>query len=645
MNLSSRPARSVGESGLPKQPGPPAACCSERADDFPAAAFPPVERHGAIGDRRTGALVAADGTIDWFCAADFDGPPLFGALLDPAVGGFCTFGPRHGGFGRQRYLTGTTLLRTAWTGASGKEALELVDTMAWPADRRTAGQRRRRVILRRLRATQRIEARFELCPRWNFGPPHRVRAAAGGAVFAVGDGTLRFWASFETRIEAQAASALLVLEPGAEHWVALGWNGLPSPWSATRARRTFAAAQSYWLRWSDGLKLGRPSGRDPALRRAALTVQLLSHAGHDCAVAALTSSLPEREGGDRNYDYRFAWVRDASLSLALLARMGKIGEVEHYLKWLCSVGSSTAAPLQVCYRLDGGCALPEEEIGGVFGYAGSRPVRRGNRAAKQRQPGSLGFFADCTRIYFDEGGRWRDPFWRLLRRVATFAAAHWREPDSGIWELPEEADFVASRVMSWVTLERSAHIAERTGHAAEARRWREVAAEIHAEVMDRGWCERKNSFRQRYGSDALDAAALLIPLMEFLPPDHPRVAGTVDALERELTVDGLLHRFDPSVTPGCHGPSATGAFEGAFLPCVFWHAHALARMGRREQAGAILARCEAIAGELGLFAEEADAREGTFRGNTPLLFSHVEYARAIGALNQGRASPAGRKHP
>ena len=366
-----------------------------------------------------------------------------------------------------------------------------------------------------------------------------------------------------------------------------------------------------------------------------LTVQLLSNAQHDSAVAALTTSLPERLGGDRNYDYRYAWVRDASLSLALLARMGQTGEVRHYLDWLCSLHSTTKAPLQVCYRLDGNPHLEQEEIDGARGYADSQPVVRGNRAAKQMQLGSLGFFADCARIYFDHGGEWREEFWQLLKRAADFTREHWQEEDSGVWELPQEAHYVASRVMSWVVLERAVEIAEKTGHADETDDWRATAAKIHAEVMDKGWCEKKNSFRQRYGSDALDAAALLIPLMEFLPIEHPRVIGTLAAIERELVVNGLVHRFDPSETMG-GDQLPIGKFEGAFLPCVFWHAHTLAKAGRCDEAAAILEKCEAISGETGLFAEEIDAANETFLGNTPLLFAHVEYARAVVELDKAR---------
>ena len=603
-------------------------------------AFPAIEKHGVVGDRRTGALVAACGSIDWFCTPEFDGPPVFGALLDPERGGFCRFGPHEIVQGSQRYLPGTAALVTTWANGEDAAAVELTDVMAWPETERPDDVREQRVIIRRLRVTRNATVRFELCPKHGFAvSPEAATPMQGGGVFTFSAGTLGLWASFEVNVEPQRVCALLHMEANEEHWAVVGWNTPPEKWSVTRAAATFTDAINYWSGWSAGLKLGAADERATLLQRSALTVQLLSHAEHDSAVAALTTSLPERLGGDKNYDYRYAWVRDASLSLALLARAGKTGEVQRYLRWLCGVVSTTASPLQVCYRLDGDPHLDQAELEGVRGYADSRPVLVGNRAAKQMQLGSLGFFADCARIYVDGGGEWQEEFWLLLKRAADFTSAHWQEKDCGVWELPQKAHYVASRVMSWVVLERAAHIANKTGHAAETDHWRETAAAIHAEVLEKGWCSLKNSFRQRYGSDALDAAALLIPLMNFLPADHPKVIGTLAAIERELVVDGLVHRFDPTDTMGGR-QLPIGEFEGAFLPCVFWHAHALAKAGRCEQAETILAKCEAVAGEPGLFAEEIDARKNTFLGNTPLLFSHAEYVRAVTALHEARDTAA-----
>jgi GH15 family glucan-1,4-alpha-glucosidase len=596
-------------------------------------AFPPIARHGVIGDRRTGALVAADGTVNWFCAPEFDGEPVLGALLDSAKGGFCRLGPHPASLGDQKYLSGTAVLVTTWP----EKEIEIADVMAAPGEERPEVLRGQRLILRRLRARRDVTICFELAPRRNFAASSEEPVPGeGGAVFPFADGGLGYWASFPARLEQAGAVAVFSMAAGEEHWLALGWNLKPEGWAAPRAIRLFEEAEKYWRDWSAGLDLKDGFSRRATLERSALTVQLLSHAHRDSAVAALTTSLPERIGGDRNYDYRYAWVRDASLSLALLARLGKAAEVQHYLHWLCGLDSATKAPLQVCYRLDGEPHIEQENVQGVTGYRNSQPVRRGNRAAKQMQLGSMGFFADCARLYLDHGGEWKEEFWKLLKSAADFTCKHWPEEDSGVWELPQQAHYVASRVMSWVVLDRATYIAGKTGRARETDHWRAVAATIHAEVMEKGWCEEKSSFRQRYGSDALDAAALLIPLMDFLPPDHPRVAGTLAAIERELVIDGLAHRFNPRETLG-GDQLPIGQFEGAFLPCVFWHARALAKAGRCDEAEGILLKCEGVAGDLGIFAEEIDARHETFLGNTPLLFSHVEYGRAVLELNKARA--------
>ena len=598
--------------------------------------FPPIARHGVIGDRRTGALVAADGTIDWLCAPDFDDTPVFGALLDPARGGFCRFGPREVALGQQRYAEGTATLLTSWVNPGGKNGVELADVMAWPGHERSQEQRGQRLVIRWLRASADTEVRWELRPRRDCREdPRAVHLAEQGGRFVFHDGALGWWSSFATETDAHSASRTFHLRAGEEAWAVLGWNLSPEEWSISRAASILVDAETHWREWSDTLKVEHAGERDQALRRCALTVQLLSHVDHSSAVAALTTSLPERLGGDRNYDYRYAWVRDASLSLSLLARLGKTHEVGCYLDWLTSLVSTTDAPLQVCYRLDGNPHLEQDEVDGVRGYRDSLPVFKGNHAATQRQLGSMGFFVDCVRLYLDQGGEWRESFWHLLKRVADYTCDHWQEKGNGVWELAEVAHYVSGRVMSWVILERAVYIAQKTGHATETDHWREIAAVIHADVMDQGWCSLKNSFRQKYGSDALDASVLLIPLMGFLPPEHPRVVGTLAAIRRELVVDGLVHRFDPTDTLGGQ-QLPIGEFEGAFLPCVFWYAHALAKAGRCDEAEAILRQCESVAGEVGVFAEEICAREHTFLGNTPLLFSQVEYARAVMELNAAR---------
>ncbi|MDP8922203.1 MAG: glycoside hydrolase family 15 protein [Chloroflexota bacterium] len=596
-------------------------------------AYPPIERHGVIGDRRTAALVAADGTLDWLCMADYDGAALFGALLDETRGGFWRAGPVAATLGRQRYLDDSATLVTHW--ADDKGELELTDAMAWPGGERGPGREDQRVVLRRVRCTRGgVRCAIVVRPRDDFGAPGPLTPTRDGFRVAVGRQLVEIWSDRAGTLDEDGFRSTFRLGEGEAAWVVLTLGEAPARWTPARAERVLAESTRYWHDWVGNLAYTGP--RRDRVRRSALAVHLLSHAPTGSLVAAPTTSLPERIGGDRNYDYRFAWIRDASLSLASLSLVGDTEAARAYMDWLVGLGSATEAPLQVVYRIDGGTDLAQHERTDLSGYRGSLPVRSGNHAYTQRQLDAFGYLADCAYIYHRQGGRWRPEYWELVRRIADYAAAHWREPDSGIWELGTEQHYVSSKVMSWVTLERATKLAESLGHTEDTDRWQSTVAAIHAEVMDRGWSERLGAFRQRYEADSLDASALLIPVMGFLPADHPRVTATVARIVDELTINGFVHRFDPRHTPGGQDlPLAE--FEGAFLPCTFWLATAHAKAGRPDLAEEILGRAEAIAGELGLFAEEVDPRTRTFLGNMPLLFSQVEYVRAV--LETAKAKP------
>jgi alpha,alpha-trehalase len=319
-------------------------------------------------------------------------------------------------------------------------------------------------------------------------------------------------------------------------------------------------------------------------------------------------------------------VRDAALSVAILSRLGEATASQRYVDCLTSYRSSTDSPLQVVYGIDGTLDLPEQKRWDIAGYAASRPVRIGNRACSQRQLDSLGFFNDCALTYLDNGGEWNPGHWDMVRRAADYTVANWRRPDSGIWEKVEERHFVSSKVMSWVAIDRAIRIAERIGEVP-TEGWRSALPVIHAEVMERGWSERRRAFRQAYDGENLDASALLIPIMGFLPVGHPRVAATVDRIIADLTIDGFVHRYLPDADE-----LPLGEYEGAFLPCTFWLATVLAIAERNDEARAILAGAESIAGELGLFAEEVDVANRSYLGNMPLLFAHAEYVRAVMAI-------------
>jgi GH15 family glucan-1,4-alpha-glucosidase len=328
-------------------------------------------------------------------------------------------------------------------------------------------------------------------------------------------------------------------------------------------------------------------------------------------------------------------VRDASLSLAALALLGDTDTATHYLDWLVSLRSLTDMPLQVVYDLGGGLDLTEHERRDITGYRGSLPVREGNRAYQQYQRGALGYLVDCVALHLRAGGVWHEPYWDLVRRSVDYIAATWQMPDSGIWELPVEAHYVSTKVLDWVALDRGLEIAHRTHHKAEMDSWSRAREEVRTAILQHGWSERLGAFRQHYAGEGLDASVLLMPVMGFLPSTHPCVLSTVRRIEEALMIDGCVYRFQPGKTPGCED-IPVGEFEGAFLPCTFWLATTYAMQGRIRDADDLLKNVERLAGSLGLFAEEVDARSGHFLGNTPLLFSHMEYVRAIVALAQAQ---------
>ena len=592
--------------------------------------YTPIEQHALIGDRRTAALVAADGTIDWFCLPRYDGQPVFGALLDAERGGHWRLGPLDESTGQQKYLQNTTAVITTWR--QGRGQLELTDVMAWPLYPRANGRSGRRIILRRLRAVRHgCDCVLDVQPRYGFEVPIRITREGDHAVCDLNDLSFVLWSSVLMDMSATGLHAEFHLQAGEEAWMVLDSGRERNGWSARQATRAFEETISYWRSWS--AELSFTGERSAAVSRSAMTVHLLGYAPAGSMVAAPTTSLPERIGGDRNYDYRFAWVRDASLSMAILALLRDTRDARKYMEWLSGLDSATDSPLQIVYRIDGDTDVTQIERRDIAGYRDSLPVRIGNHAATQRQLDSLGYLADCAFIYLNHGGAWCERYWDVIRHAADYTQRYWQEPDRGIWELDADEQYVSSKVMSWVTLERAVKIAKHTERTESTLEWESTMEAIHADVMDRGWSEAGQFFRQRYGSEAIDASALLIPVMGFLPADHPRVTTTVRAIEERLTINNLVHRFVAAETPGL-SDLPVGEFEGAFLPCTFWLATIYAMQGDLTRAETLLATVEAVAGDLGLFAEEISARDNTFLGNTPLLFSQVEYVRAILEINK-----------
>lgn len=604
---------------------------------IPFIPYPSINAHGVIGDRRTAALTASDGTIDWMCLPDYDGKSVFGALLDATCGGYWRLGPQLPASGRQTYIVHSAAVATSWADDSGE--LELTDVMLWPQENRRDSDDGRRVVARRLRCTHgAVHCRMDLRPRLDCATAAQTTAVDGGVQLQLGEHRLQLWTSCAVQMHEDGVEADFSLDHGEEMWAVLSWEEQPNQWSIEALREAFEQTQDYWHTWQQRLTYAGP--RSQRIEHSALIVHLLGYAPTGALVAAPTTSLPERIGGEHNYDYRYTWVRDASLSVAGLSLLGDKQTATRYLSWLASLKSNAETPLQVVYHINGSPQLEQHDRNDIQGYRGSLPVRIGNRAYNQTQLGSLGYLADCTLIHIEEGGEWQQEYWHMLLRIANFTAAHWRESDSGIWELPQHAQYTSSKVMSWVVLDRSVKLAARTGQHDEAiATWQRERDAIHADVMEHGWSERIHSFVQRYDAEALDGSLLLISVMGFLQPDHPRVCQTIERVVESLSINGLLYRFEPLDSPVEHA-QPMGAFEGSFLPCTFWLATAYALAGQTDQADEVLTRAEALTQPIGLFAEEADARNGEFLGNYPLLFSQVEYIRAVLALRTARRWPS-----
>lgn len=582
--------------------------------------YPPLARLGVVGDRRTVAVISADGTVCWLCLPNYDGLPIFGSVLDAVRGGYWRLGPERAVGGSQCYLRDSNVLVTTWH--DGDDEIELTDAMLWPDGRRPPHCEGKRVLLRRLRC-RRGSARcsMRLIPADDFTPRFATSPVPGGLELRVADFALGLWASRPVETADNSVGANFSLAAGDEFWAVLGLGEAPGAWNPEVAKAALQATLSYWQEWSGRYAYSGP--RRDLVTRSALAIELLSYAPTGALAAAPTTSLPERVGGDRNYDYRYAWIRDASIAIATLSVIGDVESAERYLSWLSGLGSSTDMPLQVLYRVDGRTDLKQRSRNDLSGYRGSRPVRFGNSAYRQRQIDCFGYLADCAVIYLDKGGRWAPEYWRLLRRLADYTVRNWHKPGNGLWERHQRRHFVSSKVMSWVTLKRALEFADRTGDDGNLPQWRATMTVIHADVMQRGWSSDLQSFRQHYHADTLDASTLLIPLMGFLEPTHPRVVATVRRIEENLMLGGLVHRFRPD-----NSELPMGRFEGAFLPCCFWLAAVYALMERQADAEAMLRRVEKLSGGAGLFSEEADSSSGEVLGNVPMIFSHAEYARA-----------------
>ena len=582
-----------------------------------------IGEHGVIGDLQTCALVASDGTLDYLCWPNLDSATVFAALLDPAVGGEFSLAPDLADARRtQSYLPDTNVLATRWTNDIG--SAEVVDFMLHPQAR--VGLRHR--LVRRVRVT-RGEVVFNACcrPRFDYARRRPQASAAGtGVVLDAGEaGGFVLHSSAPLTVEEDGgASAVFSLVAGEEAWFALGELGAPAPSGAQIAESLDLTVQA-WRRWADRSTY-RGRWRE-AVGRSALALKLLTSAEHGSIAAAATFGLPEATGAGRNWDYRAAWVRDASFTVYALVRLGYTEELAAFRRWMRGrVDDAPGTSLKVMYALDGGEARAEEELAHLEGYARSRPVRIGNGARRQTQLDIFGEVMDAIYLGNKYGAAIDRAGWTRLRELVEHVRRVWRQPDEGIWEMRgEPAEFLHSRVMCWVALDRAIRLADKRSLPAPLEAWRETRDQISEDVWKTFRHPQHGYFVQKRGGTELDASLLMMPLVRFVSATDPVWLATLDAIGAALTDDSLVFRYRNA--DGLEGG------DGAFCACTFWYVECLARAGRLDEARRIMDRGLGYANALGLFSEELDL-EGEPLGNFPQGLTHLAFISAAYFLDR-----------
>jgi GH15 family glucan-1,4-alpha-glucosidase len=588
--------------------------------------YQPLRDYAFIGDGRTAALVGMNGAIDWLCLPDLDAPSVFAAILDAERGGRFALAPRDAREARRRYRPDTNVLETTFTTATG--VVRVTDAMTLPGV--TLGPSRE--VVRRVEGLAgRVALRWRVEPRFGYGSaatrvewrgPYPVATSGSDAVAVCA------WDAGTVRCDETGVGADFEIRDGGSAMVTLAaahGEPLVFPTRAQSEARLEATAD-YWRRWAARLTYAGP-WRD-AVTRSALALKLLVFAPSGAIAAAPTTSLPEAPGGPRNWDYRYAWIRDASFTLEALLQLGCHAEATSFFWWFMHATRLTSPRLQVFYRLDGGAEAPERTLP-LDGYRGSRPVRIGNGAAGQLQLDTYGELLDTAFAYANAGYDLGRDTAGDLAAIAGFVCDHWREPDAGIWEVrASPRHHTQSKAMCWVALDRAIRMAHR-GHlpATGVARWSTAAADIRRFVDEQCWSERKHAYVWYAGTEELDASLLLMAIMRYDAPDSPRLRGTVDAIRRELASGGLLHRYT--------GDDGMAGGEGAFVCCSFWLAEALAITGRRTEAVALMDELLALANDVGLFSEELEPRTREFLGNFPQGLVHLALISAAVAIGAG----------
>ncbi|RSS57762.1 glycoside hydrolase family 15 protein [Streptomyces sp. WAC07061] len=607
--------------------------------------YPPIAEHGLIGDLQTCALVSSEGVLDWFCSPRFDAPSIFASLLDDSRGGYFAITADPSGVSdagpagpaqpvsQQLYMADTAVLVTRFLSAEGVG--EVIDFMP-VHDPHTVTDRHQVVrVMRGVRGTARFS--LECRPRFDYGrAPHDLAFDGATARFDGPGITAYLQALGPVDLEADGTDvrAGVTLAEGERAAVLLtvcDADGAPPPAvNVHDMTEEFNAVRDFWHAWTSRCTY---RGRwQQMVNRSAITIKLMTYAPTGAPIAAATMGLPEQEGGERNWDYRYTWVRDASLSVRAMRALGFTDEANAFRSWLLrrlrDGGAPNGEPLQIMYRVDGDPYLTEETLDHLEGWRGSRPVRSGNGAADQLQ---MDIYGEAVYALAQTGQvsnviGYDD--WLRCVALLDWLCDHWDRPDEGIWETRGgQKDFTYSRLMCWVALDRGIRQAVANSRPCDLARWTATRDAILEQIMTLGWSEERQAFVQEYDNTVLDASLLLMPLVGFIAPKDPRWLSTLDAMESELVSDSLVYRYDPAASPdGLQGS------EGTFSLCSFLHVHALARAGRVHQARYSFDKMLTYANHVGLFAEEVGLT-GEQLGNFPQAFTHLALITAALALD------------
>ena len=571
-----------------------------------------IEDYALVGDLHTAALIGRDGSADWLCLPRFDSPACFAALLGDESAGRWRIAPAGAGTAtRRRYVGDTLILESEWDTPDG--TVRLIDFMP---PRGAAADLVR--IVEGVRGTVRVAS--ELVLRFDYGHiVPWVRDTADGLSAVAGPDAVWLHTDVPLHNHDRRTTADFTVAAGQRRAFVLTYRAsyLPQP-HPTDPEQALRDTERFWTEWIG--RHGYTGGWSDAVRRSLILLKALAYAPTGGIVAAATTSLPEQPGGPRNWDYRYCWLRDATFTLQALLATGYVDEAKAWREWLLRAVAGDPADLQIMYALDGTRRLTEYTVDWLPGHRGASPVRVGNAAAEQFQLDVFGEVLDGLHTGRKDGLAANEDAWDLQRALLDYLEGNWQRPDNGLWEIRgPRRHFTHSKVMAWTGFDRAVTAVEQTGLDGPAGRWRDIRDRIHTEVCARGYDADRNTFTQYYGSTGLDAALLLIPRTGFLPYDDPRVAGTVDAIRKELCQDGFLLRYRPERD----NVDGLPGHEGAFLACTFWLVDALHGIGRTGEATALFEKLLSLRNDVGMLAEEVDPGTGHHLGNTPQAFTLV----------------------